>query len=37
LRAGKETLDEIRAKKGSQKIEREEEKGREKNVLKAAV
>jgi hypothetical protein len=34
-RAGKETLDEIRAKKGSQKIEKEEEK--EKHALKAAV
>jgi hypothetical protein len=34
-RAGKETLDEIRAKKGSQKIEKEEEKAGK--ALKAAV
>jgi hypothetical protein len=37
-RAGKETLDEIRAKKGSQKIEKEEqEKDKQKYPLKAAV
>jgi hypothetical protein len=37
-RAGKETLDEIRAKKGSQKIEKEEqEKDKKKYPLKAAV
>jgi hypothetical protein len=35
LRAGKETLDEIRAKKGSQKIEKEEKE--EKHPLKTAV
>jgi hypothetical protein len=36
--AGKETLDEIRAKKGSQKIEKEEkEKEKQKYPLKAAV
>jgi hypothetical protein len=36
LRAGKETLDEIRARKGSQKIEKEE-KEKEDKTLKAAV
>jgi hypothetical protein len=37
-RAGKETLDEIRAKKGSQKIEKEEqEKEKQKYPVKAAV
>jgi hypothetical protein len=37
LRVGKETLDEIRARKGSQKIEKEEKTGQEKRVLKTAV
>jgi hypothetical protein len=37
LRAGKETLDEIRARKGSQKIRKEEEKEKDKHPLKAAV
>jgi hypothetical protein len=39
LRAGKETLDEIRARKGSQKIRKEEEKEKEKDKhpLKAVV
>jgi hypothetical protein len=35
--SSRETLDEIRAKKGSQKIEKEEEKKQEKHALKAAV
>jgi hypothetical protein len=35
--SSRETLDEIRAKKGSQKIEKEEEKKQEKYALKAAV
>jgi hypothetical protein len=37
LRAGKETLDEIRASKGSKKIEKEEQEEKEKYPLKAAV
>jgi hypothetical protein len=37
LRAGKETLDEIRAKKGSQKIQKEEEKEKEKTKAKYPV
>jgi hypothetical protein len=37
LRAGKETLDEIRAKKGSQKVEREEQEEKAKYPLKAVV
>jgi hypothetical protein len=37
LRAGKETLDEIRAKKGSQKIEREEKEEKAKYPLKAVI
>jgi hypothetical protein len=37
LRAGKETLDEIRAKKGSKKIEKEEQEEKEKRPLKAVV
>jgi hypothetical protein len=37
LRAGKETLDEIRARKGSQKIQKEEEQEKTKYPVKAAV
>jgi hypothetical protein len=37
LRAGKETLGEIRAKKGSQKIEKEDREEKEKYPLKAVV
>ena len=37
LRAGKETLDEIRAGKGSQKIEKEEQEEKAKRPLKAVV
>jgi hypothetical protein len=36
-RAGKETLDEIRAKKGSQKIEKEEQEEKQKHPVKLAV
>jgi hypothetical protein len=37
LRAGKETLDEIRARKGSQKIEKEEQEQEKKYPAKIAV
>jgi hypothetical protein len=37
LRAGKETLDKIRERKGSQKIEKEEQEEKQKYPLKAAV
>jgi hypothetical protein len=37
LRAGKETLDEIRARKGSQKIGKEEETEKKKHPVKIAV
>jgi hypothetical protein len=37
LRAGKETLDEIRARKGSQKIEKEEQEQEKNNTAKIAV
>jgi hypothetical protein len=37
LRAGKETLDEIRARKGSQKIEKEDREEKETYPVKAAV
>jgi hypothetical protein len=36
-RAGKETLDEIRAKKGSQKIEKEDQEEKQKHPVKLAV